>query len=143
MNTSDIPSAEFQDPQLLLAMPPLFKELSKSIPVLVLLALAERFGGLRMYVPMRPNQSSRLASVLDLPSFNALAARFGKETIEIPRAAAMHRVARDQEIVKLLASGKSAGEVAHNFGVSRRTVHYAARRQYTQQGSSTDAGRGH
>lgn len=137
MNATGTASADLQDPQLLAAMPLSFRELVRVIPMRMLWKLAEALGGARVYVPKQPNASSRLSSVLDPASFAALTALHGAECIEIPRAAAMRRVFRDREMMKLRAAGHSAAKVARDFGVHPRTVFHVARRWATTSGSPT------
>lgn len=96
------------------------------------IALAERAGGQRVYIPARVSGDHWLVDCVGRDAAERICAHFrlngrGGQQIDVPLASAgayaqlRRRIARD--IHKLDREGHSAREIARRVGVSQRTVH--------------------
>lgn len=87
-------------------------------------ALADRFGGRRLYIARRP--SAEIKAAVGPSTAAALSMIFGGSRIEVPHAAAfrahMDFARRSVEAERLLLAGKSFAAVSRATGLSRRTV---------------------
>jgi len=110
-----------QDSELLAAAPKLFKDLSYAVPIRALLALSEKYGGTRIYVPETPSKDSLLNRILDESAFRALCDMCGGERLDIPKAERLRARLRNREIVAL-ARSRTARAIAIKFGLSMRCV---------------------
>ena len=110
-----------QDSELLAAAPKLFKALSHAAPIRALLALSEKYGGTRIYVPMMPHKDYLLGSILGESAFQALCDLRGGEYVYVPKAERLCARLRNREIVAL-ATSRTARAIAIKFGLAQRTV---------------------
>lgn len=86
------------------------------------LRLADRLGGLRIYVPRSPGPEHRLRVAVGDAVTEALVAIAGGGEISIPRARAMLFEERAARIVRLAAEGRPNQEIAREVGVTPRWV---------------------
>ena len=99
------------------------QSIAERIGVQSAIDLALHWGDRQLYVPtVIPDGSHPIATVLGLETARKLASRFGGERLWIPQAAALQRLRRDQEIVRLHAEAVPVSEIAERYGVSERQV---------------------
>ncbi len=110
-------------------LPPKLAELVDALGFPATLKLVERWGGVRLYVPLEQNLTDEheLVQVLGLAAARKLAAAH-KEWLEVPRAAAYLRQVRDR-IIRESYGGKSASRLARQFGMTRRNIFYIVARE--------------
>jgi|GEM_PF-1951039 len=82
-------------------------------------ALAERFGGSRIFVPVSPADNHPLTVVLGREAVALLAGRFAGETIALPLTQRKHAA-----ILADLRAGMGPTAVAKKYWCSVRNVHY-------------------
>lgn len=86
-------------------------------------ALVEAAGGTRVYVPERITAEHRLAQWLGSAAAERLVARFGGETLEVPRCLAAIRAARDQRIRRERSEGAAIAELALQYRLTERQIY--------------------
>jgi len=91
-------------------------------PTAVLIQRA--FGGGRVYVALDPDDQNPLASVIGLENARLLAARFGDQLVDIPRVKQTRAMLLEQACL----SGRTAKEIAEEFGITERAVQKAKKR---------------
>lgn len=79
------------------------------------LALVERWGGTRLYVPMRADPKSDLWRVVGEDAARYLSERWGREQIEVPGG-------RQWRILAYRARGMSHADIARATGCTERNV---------------------
>ena len=111
------------DPALRACLPPSLAELVDVIGVAATLALAERCGGMRVYVPMEEHLSAdhELVKLLGEATARELSRARAKEILDVPHAAAYLRELRDREI-RAAYQAESADRLASRYRLSRRQI---------------------
>lgn len=99
-------------PELLAMLPPTLAEMAGVIAHDAVLKIADRFGGSRIYIPLTPDAHGELAQLVGLANAKCLSQRYGKESIYVPRAGALRRVVRNEEVVRLSKSGLTTSQIA-------------------------------
>jgi Mor transcription activator family len=86
------------------------------------LALAERYGGLRIYVPQNPTPEHQYAQVIGYDNLVALAAVYGGEAhFQLPKAHRALRALRDAKI-RSEYGPKSLRQLAADYHLTERHV---------------------
>jgi hypothetical protein len=78
------------------------------------------FSGRQVYVPMTPDLSHPLRSVVGLAAFVSLVREFGGSSLKIPQETHDVQYRRDRHAAERLAAGASIAEVATELDVSVR-----------------------
>lgn len=102
-------------------LPPRLAELAEMCGVDVAHALVERFPGMRLYVPEEVGEDHPLAAALGIEAARRLAREYGREHIEIPRAAGAAREARNRAI-RAESRNATQGELARRYGLTERQI---------------------
>lgn len=79
------------------------------------LALVERWGGTRLYLPERPNPDGELWAVVGADAARYLSERYGREQIEVPGA-------RQWRILIYRGRGMTHAQIARATGCTERNV---------------------
>lgn len=90
-------------------------ELAVLIGVAATVALAERLGGTRLYVPARFKERHRLASIIGCDAAKALCETFGATVIRVP-------LSRDLRAQHYRAQGYSVAAIALRLGLTESGV---------------------
>jgi len=108
------------DPELLDALPDVFKDLAEYIPVADLLKLSEAYGGTHIAVSLRnlPGLAERLGEDLA----RRLVHFAQGESIDVPLCQGFRRLLRHRQAWELKAQGRSSGEIARELQTTRATV---------------------
>ena len=80
-----------------------------------LVALAENFGGTRLYVPVRLKPESEIVAAIGVPAATKLSERFGPDVIRVP-------LAREYRAVHYRSQGYSNGRIAVKLGMTEPGV---------------------
>lgn len=99
-------------------LPPVTREVAPLVAKIgaeATLALVERWGGLRLYVPSPASPDGELWRVVGEDAARYLAHRYGREQIKVP-------LARNWRILVYHARGLPQAQVARRVGVIERTV---------------------
>lgn len=92
------------------------------------LKLAERWGGIRLYIPPEPGEDHELSRLIGLDAARALGQAYGGERIEIVKADCWHRAMRNRLIQDARASGQSQSSIARTHRLTERHVRNIERR---------------
>ena len=105
-------------------LPPKLAELVDEIGFPATLKLVEKWGGIRLYVPLEDNLSAEhpIAKEIGFEVARKLA-RAHSEWLEVPRAARYLRSVRDK-IIREAYDDASAARLARQFGMTRRNIFY-------------------
>lgn len=103
-------------------LPPRLAELAQVIGLPATLRLVEARGGTRIYVPEQATDDHWLVPLIGLPALQQLAATHAREYLELDRAAAALRAARDRHIVAQVQAGASTAKIALQCGLTQRQV---------------------
>lgn len=115
-------TSRLSDTALKSALPPLLAELAEVIPLQAALKLSDHYGGTRLYIPGVPAPESGLVALLGPRTVRALSRRYGGETLEVPRSAALKRSLRNEELRHRRAAGESVTTLVRRFGLTARQV---------------------
>lgn len=115
-------------------LPPKLAELVEEIGFPATLKLAEKWGGIRLYVPLEDNLSAEhpIAKEIGFEVARKLA-RAHSEWLEVPRAARYLRSVRDT-IIREAYDDASAARLARRFGMTRRNIFYIVQRADPEEG---------
>lgn len=91
------------------------------------LRLADRFGGLKIYIPAAPDPAHRLAAALGREVLEALVAIAGGSSTIVPRGHRLLVEMRRRMILELYRSGVSTGAIGRRIGVTQRYVQMVLR----------------
>lgn len=109
-------------------LPPRARELVDVIGLAATLALIERWGGTRVYIPAKITDGHPLARHLGRRAATALARHMAGESPEIPRAAQAVRAALYRQIYREYtcpapAQRKTAAQLAREHGCTERWIY--------------------
>lgn len=90
-------------------------------------------GQVILYVPKSLKPDHQLVRILGYPSAEKLVRAFGGEILYPASCRDVYRAFRDAAIDSMLASGRTAAEVAELMGVSERHVRNRARLENSQE----------
>lgn len=81
-------------------LPPLLQEFVRLIGLPATMLLVQKFGGLRIYIPARPDEAHPLAQLIGLDALTKLSAVYGREShFQLPKAMRALLALRDQQII--------------------------------------------
>lgn len=104
-------------------LPPRLAQLAETIGLSATLALVECRGGTKIYVPEHAAPEHWLARIIGLPALQRLVAVHRCDMLEVDRAAAAVRAARDRDIVARYATGhESTAVLALASGLTQRQI---------------------
>ncbi|MEX0732863.1 MAG: Mor transcription activator family protein [Aquisalimonadaceae bacterium] len=103
-------------------LPARIAEIAEVVGMSAALELVQGWGGLRVYVPEQLQSDHPLARALGVSAARALAARYGREKIDVPRCVAAVRAARDECIRRDHAAGVSARQLAITYQLTERAI---------------------
>lgn len=119
-------------------LPPKLAELVEEIGFPATLKLVEKWGGIRLYVPLEGRLSSEHPIAKELGLDVALKlARTHSEWLEVPRAARYLRGVRDK-IIREAYDETSITRLARRFGMTRRNVFYIVGRDAPDESAQQD-----
>jgi transcriptional regulator GlxA family with amidase domain len=79
------------------------------------LALAEEFGGSRLYIPSMIEDGHRIAEAIGMPAARVLSARFAPDVVVVP-------LCRELRAAHYRGQGLSNGKIARRLGLTERGV---------------------
>lgn len=85
--------------------------------------LVETHGGTRVFVPRRLKTQHKLANLLGFEKARRLSAHFGGESLNIARAASIHRAKRNVNIVRCYDAGRRVPSLAQEHGLTERQIY--------------------
>lgn len=97
--------------------PPILRHLASILGRERALQLAARFGGLPVYVPLRYSKDHLWASLVTANEWLAIAERYGRQTITLPRGVYIRATKR--LVHELLAQGRKVREIAQTLSISQ------------------------
>jgi len=103
-------------------LPPRLAALAQVIGLPATLRLVEARGGTRVYVPEQAPPDHWLARLIGPGAFALLVQHYGREYLELDRAAAALRATRDRQIVIDAREGASTATIALQCGLTQRQV---------------------
>ena len=103
-------------------LPKIVRELEGIIGLPSALRLAQRYGGVHVYVPATIAAEHQLAQILGLEAATALAGRYAGSYLLIPRCAKLLRAERDRRIRQRTQDGASPRQLALEFKMTDRQV---------------------
>ena len=113
-------AAPNQHQKLLSALPGTLAEMARVTTLTAALAIAERFGGTRLYLPRQPDESSELVQLIGIRHARALCSHYSGEFIEVPRAAAVRRLLRDSKMCRARERGATVRKIAREYQLTQR-----------------------
>ena len=103
-------------------LPPRLAQLAGTIGLAATLRLVECRGGTRIYVPETATPEHWLARIIGLPALQTLVESHRCDMLDIDRAAAAVRAARDREIIARYAAGESTAALALACNLTQRQI---------------------
>lgn len=103
-------------------LPPRLAQLAETIGLAATLRLVECRGGTKIYVPESATAEHWLARTIGVAALQKLVDAYRGDMLEIDRAAAAVRAARDREIIARYAAGESTATLALAFGLTQRQI---------------------
>lgn len=97
-------------------------DIGAAIGTAATLRLLALFGGTRLYVPEHIGADHPIALALGLAPARLLAARFGREQLDLPDGEDFHRLRRVRCVAGLLRGGAAQRDVAMMVGISTKQV---------------------
>ena len=129
------PPPEQQTALLREYLPPKLREIAEVVGLEAAIRLAEHWPGIRLFVPQRVHLQHPVALAIGMRAAEQLAARYGGETVCVPKAERYLRAIRNAEIVQRYQAGESAATLAREYGIHENHVYaLVAREQAEQQG---------
>lgn len=104
-------------------LPPSLREIREVIGVAATLRMVEGCGGIRVFIPKRPRPEHRLQRILGEEAFRLLSARYGGETLSVPRADRIVRRLRNLTIAAAYDTGMPVRELARRHQLTERQVY--------------------
>lgn len=86
------------------------------------LALVEKYGGTRVYVPVAPVVEHPLTRLLGPVGVAALAAAWGRDWLDVPRGVGILRAERDRAVRAAFDAGTSARKLALEYRLTERHI---------------------
>ena len=104
------------------ALPESLRALADLIGLPAVIALAEHWGGIRLYIPQDIEADHIIARRIGLTAARKLSDVYRMETLVVPRACAALRAYRDHQIRARYAAGDSAARLAREFALTERQI---------------------
>jgi|GEM_PF-1139563 len=117
MNSRENSASAGDEAGLIELLPPSAQELVEVIGLPAVLRLVEAAGGTMIYIPQKPDDTSRLALAMGLTAYHIFIRHYGGAHFAVPTFAA----ARQKSHLIARAAGTS-NEVAAKYGVTERWV---------------------
>lgn len=116
-------------------LPRSLQDLASHVGISGALAIAERWGGIRLHVPHveRINSGHPLVQAIGMKNAESLARYAGGEWMEIPLCHLLSVRRRDAEMVAARQGGASTREIAKQFRLTERGVRLAMERYRREQ----------
>lgn len=86
------------------------------------LKLAERWGGIRLYIPLAPDEDHDLAKLIGIEHASRLCEAYAGERIEVPKADCWGRAVRNKLMLEARRKGVSQASLAREHGLTERQV---------------------
>lgn len=102
-------------------LPQILQQIAELIDLADTMKLVEKFGGVRLYIPMKLGAEHQLVDLIGDKNAEKLATAFGGETLEIPKAEAALREIRNQEIREQWPK-LSHRQLALKYGTTDRNI---------------------
>lgn len=103
-------------------LPPRLAQLAEVIGLAATLRLVECRGGTRVYVPENATAEHWLARIIGVPALQKLVDAYRGDMLDVDRAAAAVRAARDRDILLRYADGESTAQLARACGLTQRQI---------------------
>lgn len=100
-----------------------FESLVELSPLVAARAV-DHFGGTRVYIPLKVEPDSTLATVLGMAGATTVAKLFFTETLDFPRMAVLRRKIRNRKMAALRSDGWSVTKLALHFHLTERAVYH-------------------
>lgn len=104
-------------------MPPLMREICKTIGVTDGLKLIEAYGGRRLYVNSTACPDCPLARVISMEALQKLVARFAGARLHLTKIDKVHIQLKHRLLHEMKAAKKPASAIAETLGYSERRVY--------------------
>lgn len=103
-------------------LPKVLQEFVRLIGLYPTMLLVERFGGLRIYIPLNPTADHQFAQIIGLDNLVKLSQEYGREDhFELPKAARALRALRDAKM-RAEYGPKSLRQLAAEHQLTERQV---------------------
>lgn len=102
-------------------LPGILRELCELIGIQPTMTLVEEYGGVRLYVPQKLNDEHPLVKLIGWQNAQKIVDLRGGETLEIPKAEAVMRQARNIEI-RSLYPALSQRQLALKYNTTERNI---------------------
>lgn len=103
-------------------LPKVLQEFVRLIGLNPTMLLVERFGGLRIYIPLNPTADHQFAQIIGLDNLTKLSQEYGREDhFELPKAARALRALRDAKM-RAEYGPKSLRQLAAEHQLTERQV---------------------
>ena len=107
-------------------LPDSMRELTECIGLSHALALVERYGGTRVWIPAKYDPEHSLVTVIGATAAKALIGRYALGQIMIPRCAVAMRAARDEALRARYRAGATARTLAREFRLTEIRIYQIA-----------------
>lgn len=128
-----MPQTDTQQALLDTYLPDSIKELLTIISVNAVAILIKQYGGTRLQVPNKTTTLHKLMDQIGLEDFNALCARYGSTSLDLPRCVKALAAVRNSQILRDKRNGLSLAQVARKYNMTERGVSKALRRIEKQE----------
>ncbi len=120
MNSNSRHSSDADCDRIMAAMPSSLRALAQRVGVLEVFELVRAFGGQRVFIPRAPG--GRLSAHLSASFVEALIAERGGSKFDVPRAARLEALLRDDAIRADCAAGACIDELVERYGLCDRRI---------------------
>lgn len=86
------------------------------------LKIAERWGGIRLYIPTDMDENHNLAKLIGIESASRLCEAYAGERIDIPKADCWWRAVRNKLMIEARSRGVSQSNLAREYALTERQV---------------------
>ena len=107
-------------------LPDSVRELTECIGLHGALAIVERYGGTRVWIPAKYDPEHSLVTVIGAVAAKALVGRYALGHLMIPRCAAAMRAARDEALRARYHAGETARTLAREFCLTEIRIYQIA-----------------
>jgi len=104
------------------SLPLSMQQLAKQIGLAEMLALVEKFPGIKIFIPKKASESHQLAQVIGFRSMQMLCARYGNDYLVVPKLDRILQQIRNQMVRELRAQNLSVRDIALALNYHERHV---------------------